>query len=248
MPHNYKMIIAYDGTGYCGWQVQPNGLSIQEVLQKNMGVILRREVSVIGSGRTDAGVHAAGQAVHFHFPDPIDLYRFSASINGLLPSDIRVNNIVEVPMDFHARYSAVGKVYHYHLYLERILDPFRRLYCWHIREKTDVAALKHAANLFVGVHDFTSFANESHTGCAAHDPVRNLRRLDVVEQPGGVRLEFEGDGFLYKMVRNITGTLFEIACGKRAVESVPDLLAAKDRKRTGQAAPPQGLFLMRVDY
>ncbi len=225
MLHNYKMVIAYDGTNYCGWQVQPNGLSVQEVLQDRMRVILRSRVAIIGSGRTDAGVHAAGQVAHFHFPEQIDLYRFSASINGLLPPDIRVKGIVEVPMDFHAQYSTAGKEYHYHLHLDRVLARF-----------------------FLGVHDFTSFANESHAGCAAHDPVRTLRRLDIVDQPGGVRLEFEGDGFLYRMVRNITGTLVEVALGKRPADEVPALLAAKDRNLTGQAAPPQGLFLMRVSY
>lgn len=248
MPHNYKMIIAYDGTDYCGWQVQPNGLSIQEVLQKRMAVILRRDVVLIGSGRTDAGVHAMGQVTHFHFPDPIDLYRFSGSINSLLPKDIRVREVLEASPDFHAQYSALGKSYHYHLHLDRVLDPFQRLYRWHVRERICLDVLKKAAQLFVGVHDFTTFANESHAGSAAHDPVRTLRRLDVVEQPGGVRLEFEGDGFLYKMVRNITGTLLEIAAAKKSIEEVPILLRAKDRRRAGQAAPPQGLFLMRVDY
>lgn len=248
MTHNYKMIIAYDGTKYCGWQIQPNGVTIQELLQKHIATILRHEVVVIGSGRTDAGVHALGQVAHFHFPDAIDLYRFQGSINGLLPLDIRVREVSEVSPDFHSQYSATGKIYHYHLHLDRVLDPFHRLYRLHVLEKIDVELLKKAARLFLGTHDFTAFANEAHSGTAAHDAVRTLFRLDVVEQPGGIRLEFEGDGFLYKMVRNITGTLLEIAAGKRQMEEIDEIFAKKDRKLSGKAVPPHGLFLVQVNY
>lgn len=248
MSYNYKLIIAYDGTQYCGWQMQPNGVTVQELLQKNIAIILRQDVVVIGSGRTDAGVHALGQVAHFHFSDRINLYRFHASINGLLPADIRVKEVVEAPLDFHAQYSAMGKIYHYHIHLDRVADPFQRLYCLHVKEKIDIDKLKEAARQFLGTHDFTAFANEAHSGCAAHDAVRTLFRLDIVEQSGGIRLEFEGDGFLYKMVRNITGTLLEIAAGKRAVEDVAELFEKKDRRLSGKAVPPQGLFLVKVHY
>lgn len=248
MPHNFKLTIAYDGTAYSGWQVQPNGPTIQEILQDKIAIVLRHEVKVIGSGRTDAGVHAMGQVAHFHFPDPIDLHRLQGSLNALLPTDIRVYEIIEVPLDFHAQYSATGKIYHFHLHLASVSDPFNYLYRWHVREKIDLGLLEAAAKLFIGTHDFTSFANEAHAGCAAHDPVRTLHRLDIVAQPGGVRLEFEGDGFLYKMVRNITGTLLEVAAGKRPVEEIKAIFAAKDRRKAGQAAPSQGLFLMQVHY
>ena len=248
MPHNFKLTIAYDGTAYSGWQVQPNGLTIQEILQDKIAIVLRSEVKVIGSGRTDAGVHALGQVAHFHFPDPIDLYRLRGALNALLPTDIRVYEIVEVPLDFHAQYSATGKIYHFHLHLAPVSDPFNYLYRWHVREKIDLGLLEAAAKLFIGTHDFTSFANEAHAGCAAHDAVRTLHRLDIVAQPGGVRLEFEGDGFLYKMVRNITGTLLEVAAGKRPIDDIKTIFAAKDRRKAGQAAPPQGLFLVQVHY
>lgn len=248
MSHNYKLTIAYDGTLYSGWQVQPLGPTIQEMLQEKIAIILRREVVVIGSGRTDAGVHAMGQVAHFHYPEPLDLYRFHGSLNALLPSDIRVNEIIEVPLKFHAQYSAIGKIYHFHLHLSPVMDPFQRLYRLRVREKIDLSLLEAAAKLFVGTHDFTSFANEAHAGCAAHDAVRTIYRLDIVPQPGGVRLEFEGDGFLYKMVRNITGTLLEVASGKRPIDDINAIFAAKDRRRAGQAAAAQGLFLMHVHY
>lgn len=248
MNHNYKLTIAYDGTAYAGWQIQPNGLTIQEILQQKIAIILSHEVNVIGSGRTDSGVHALAQTANFLFHNPIDLFRFKGSLNALLPKDIRINDIVEVPTNFHAQYSALGKIYHYHLHLDRVENPFSRLYRWHLPTKIDTHLLKLATKPFIGTHDFTSFANEASAGCAAHDPIRNIKRIDVVDQPGGLRLEFEGDGFLYKMVRNITGTLIEVANGKRPLSDIEKILNAKDRRQAGQTAPPQGLFLVEVQY
>jgi len=246
--HNYKLTIAYDGTAYCGWQIQPNGVSIQQLIQEKTSILTRVPTSVIGSGRTDAGVHAFGQIAHFHSPELKDLYRFHGSLNALLPPDIRILNVEEVPHTFHARYSATGKTYHYRLHLDRVPDPFKRFYSLHVREKINLDLLKAAALSFLGTHDFTSFANEGHQGSASKDGVRTLARLDVVNEPGGVRLEFTGDGFLYKMVRNIVGTLLEVASGKRLIEDLPNILMAKDRAAAGQAAPPHGLCLVKVDY
>lgn len=247
-PHNYKLTIAYDGTAYCGWQIQPNGIAIQELIQEKTSILTRVPTTVIGSGRTDAGVHALGQIAHFHSPKLPDLYRFHGSLNALLPPDIRILKIEEAPNAFHAQYSAIGKTYHYHLHLDRISNPFKRLYSLHVKEKISLDLLKEATRSFLGTHDFTSFANEAHKGSAAKDAVRTLTRLDVVDEPGGVRLEFTGDGFLYKMVRNIVGTLLEVALGKRPLEDLPNLLAVKDRTVTGQTAPPHGLFLINVEY
>jgi tRNA pseudouridine38-40 synthase len=244
----YKLTIAYDGTSYSGWQVQPHDLSIQQVLQKAMGIILRRPIVLTGSGRTDAGVHAAGQIAHFKHDTEIDLYRFHNSLNSLIPHDIRVIVIEPVSLDFHAQYSAVGKEYHYHLYLDKVMDPFRRHYCWHLHQPLDDDLLRQAAALFVGTHDFTSFANEAHRGSASKDPVRTLKRLTVVEELGGLRLEFEADGFLYKMVRNSVGTLVDVASGKRPLGDVVKIFSARDRRQGSMAAPPQGLFLMNVQY
>jgi tRNA pseudouridine38-40 synthase len=248
MSHNYKLTIAYDGTAYCGWQIQPNGISIQELLQSNISILTKEPTLLIGSGRTDAGVHARGQVANFHTPLPLELNRFHYSLNSLLPKDIRVLNITEVPQEFHSRYSAKAKTYHYHLGLGNIQDPFDRLYCTQVHTSINISLLKEAARLFIGTHDFRAFANEAHKGSAAHDSIRTLYRLDVIEYDQNLRLEFEGDGFLYKMVRNIVGTLIEVASGKKPLTQIPETLAAKDRRTAGQAAPAAGLFLMHVTY
>lgn len=250
---NYRMIIAYDGTAYQGWQIQTNGSSIQDLLQKALCVLLRQETSVTGSGRTDAGVHARGQVAHFKYQmkseaQELDLYRLLASINGLLPYDIRVKKIEEAPANFHSRYSAVSKIYHYHLILGPTADPFHRLYSWHVRWKIDRDTLLKAKELLIGTHDFTSFANEAHRGAAAKDAVRTLMRLDIIEQEHGLRFEFEANGFLYKMVRNIVGTLIEVSSGRIPLEAIPKILEAKNRDIAPAAAPSSGLFLMEVKY
>jgi tRNA pseudouridine38-40 synthase len=247
--YSYKLTIAYDGTQYSGWQIQPNAVSIQQILQDALKTILRIEdVSLIASGRTDAGVHAKGQVAHFRHPTLIEEARLQVSLNGIVPRDIRIKKVEVVSSHFHAQYHAIGKEYHYHLYLERVMDPFQRLYCWHVHTPLDFDRLKKASCLFVGTHDFTSFANEAYAGSASRNPVRTLYRLEVIPTEGGARLEFEGNGFLYKMVRNIVGMLVEVASGKREIESIPAVLEAKDRRLAARAAPPQGLFLMRVDY
>jgi len=243
--HNYKLLIAYDGTRYCGWQIQPNGVSIQELIEKQLSTILQQEVKIAGSGRTDSGVHALGQVAHFFLEKTIDCYRVSGSLNSLLPPDIRILSLESVPQHFHARYSAVGKIYRYHLFLDPVLSPFRRLYCWHLGARFDLERMRQAVPFFLGEHDFTSFANEAHSGVAAHDPIRTMKRLDIVQEAGGIYLEFEADGFLYKMVRNIVGTLVEVGLGKRSPESMPKLIQAKDRKQVASQHRHRGFFLLR---
>ena len=153
----YKIILAYDGTNYGGWQVQPNATSIQFLVQQALSTILRVQTHVSGSGRTDAGVHALAQTAHFNSEAPIDTHRLLASLNGLLPQDIRIKSIEEAPTTFHARFDAVGKIYHYHLHLGRVLDPLKRLYATHIHHELDLSQLKQACSFFLGTHDFTSF-------------------------------------------------------------------------------------------
>lgn len=242
------MRIAYDGTHYCGWQVQPNGRSIQAVLQEILSPIIGEPIEIVGSGRTDAGVHALGQVAHFRSSKTLDIYRVHHSLNKLLPDDIRIFEMVEESNDFHARFGAKKKSYHYHLWLDPVQLPFQRNYSLHVRQPFDVNAVKEAASYLVGEHDFTSFANEPGAGSVSRNPVRHLMRLDLVEQEGGVRLEFEGNGFLYKMVRNIVGTLCEVGKGKKSPADLLRILAAKDRRTAGQAAPPHGLFLAHVVY
>lgn len=245
---NYKLLISYDGTHYSGWQIQPNATTIQEKIQEALTTILRENIGIIGSGRTDSGVHAKGQVAHFHFEKDLSLNRVHYALNGLLPHDIRILSIEEVPANFHAQFSAKGKIYHYHLYFDPILDPTKRFFCHHVQGKFNLNAFKKASRAFIGVHDFTSFANSATMGSAANDPVREIYRLDIVEEEGGLRLEFEGNGFLYKMVRNIVGTLLDVGYEKKSPEDMLTILIAKDRRCAGRAAPAKGLFLMKVLY
>lgn len=246
--HNYKMKIAYDGTQYGGWQVQPNAISIQETIEKALFILLKDNVNVIGSGRTDAGVHALGQMANFRTSQEIDLAKFFKSLNGLLPLDIRIIDIEETTEDFHARYSAKSKCYHYHFCDQNVQLPFYRNYSWHVRQKIDRNLLKEAIKIFIGEKDFLAFANESHLGSASKNSIRNLYRLDIIENENGFRLEFEGNGFLYKMVRNIVGTIKEVVTGKRDIDDIYTIFESKDRKKAGIAAPAHGLFLAWVSY
>lgn len=245
----YKLTIAYDGTPYCGWQVQPHQkkFSVQALLQKALETVLRHPIALAGSGRTDAGVHARGQTAHFDSHAAFEIPRLRISLNALLPPDIRVLNIEAVPSHFHARYSALSKIYHYHLHLDPVIEPFVRHYRHHVQESFDLSRIQQALPHFLGTHDFTSFSNEASRGSASHDPIRTLR-LEIIEQKGGLCLEFEADGFLYKMVRNIVGTLLDIAASRIHPDKIPDILAAKDRRRAGMTAPPKGLCLMEVRY
>ncbi len=246
--HKYKLTVTYDGTHYSGWQIQSNGIAIQEIIQGEVQKITQSTTHLIGAGRTDTGVHAKGQVAHFVVKNPLDLFRFKHALNRLLPVDIRVIAVEEVPLEFHARYSATAKVYHYHLHLDPIRDPFVRHYSWHIHHQFDVELLRQGAQFFVGSHDFTSFANDSLRGAASRNAVRTIYSLDVVVEKGGVRLEFKGNGFLYRMVRNITGTLVNVAIGKFQLSDIPRLFEAKDRELAGKGAPAHGLFLMEVEY
>jgi tRNA pseudouridine38-40 synthase len=245
----YKAVIAYEGTRYSGWQVQSNALSIQTLIEDRLSTILRMPRAFLcGSGRTDAGVHALAQVAHFTTDFPIDISKTIASLNALLPTDIRILSLEEIDLAFHARFSALSKTYHYRLHLDPTPDPFKQRYAYHVPHPVDLPLLKEMTAPLIGTHDFTSFANKASHGSAAKDAVRTLYRLDLIEEEGGARLEFEGNGFLYKMVRNIVGTLLDICAGKIDKEELLVLLNAKDRRRAGTAAPPHGLYLAKVKY
>ncbi len=243
--YNYKILIAYDGTDFHGWQQQDNSESIQAIIKKAIEIHVNEPIRLIGSGRTDQGVHALGQVAHFQVSKELCSSRFLYSLNGLLPRSIRILDLEEMPATFHAQHSASSKEYHYHIILEPFIQPTRRLYAWRPNPPLDVALLSLAASDFIGTHDFTSFANK---GSSSVDATRTLLRLDVLEEEGGLRLEFEGTGFLYKMVRNITGTLIAIAQKRLPYNSVPLLLRALDRRVAPEGAPPHGLFLVKVNY
>jgi pseudouridylate synthase I len=245
--NKYKLVISYDGTGFGGWQVQHNSTSIQSLIQNALQTVLRHPVSLTGASRTDAGVHALGQVAHFETTHTPDTKKLLASLNGLLPETIRIHEIAPTSSTFHARFDATGKIYHYHVNLSRTPLPFERLYTTHVLYPLDIPRVQHACSLFIGTRDFTSFANE---GGAAKTKTRTLHRLDCVHNTNTqtIRFEFEGDGFLYKMVRNIVGTLLEVGRGHISLDEIPTIFAAKDRKRAGLSAPAEGLFLVKVHY
>lgn len=245
--HNWRLELMYDGTEYSGWQIQPHAHSIQQVLQQAIHTILREKVTLIGSGRTDAGVHALGQVAHFKTIRPIPL-TFFRSLNGMLPKDIRLISVQEAPLTFHAQLSAKAKIYHYHIVTTPIVPPFIRLYVHHHPTPIDLDSFHKAACCFVGTHDFTTFANAASEGSAAKNPIKTIYRLDILPTEHGLRCEFEGNGFLYKMVRNIVGTLLDVGKGKMAVADIDGLFKARDRRKAPRAAPAQGLFLVRVVY
>lgn len=250
-PHSldpcYKMTIAYDGTLYGGWQSQINTVSIQSLIQNALSTVLRKPVKVTGSGRTDAGVHALSQIAHFREAHALDLSRLLLSLNALLPVDIRILAIAPVPLQFHARFSAISKLYHYQLHLDPVIDPFQRLYAHRPPHPVDVGLLEEAAQAFIGTHDFTSFANTRSTPSKMGN-VRTIYRLDILKREKGVCLAFEGNGFLYKMVRNIVGTLLDVCSSKISISDIEKIFAARDRRAARIAAPAHGLFLVRVEY
>lgn len=246
--NKYKMTLSYDGSKFSGWQIQPNAISIQELLEKACEKIFKQKIKVIGSGRTDAGVHALCQVAHFEIDKELEIEKTLFSLNGLLPHEIRVTALEIADPSFHARFSAKQKTYHYHLHLEQFQTPFKRGISYHVRRKLDLTLLKEACKCFEGTHNFRAFANESTKGSAKSSPVKTIYKLEAIEEEGGVRLEFTGSGFLYKMVRNITGALIEVASGKLELSEIPKILASEDRKKAPKAAPAHGLFLADIQY
>lgn len=244
----YKLIIAYDGTNYCGWQVQANGLTIQGVIENALKIYCKETIRLIGAGRTDAGVHAKGQVAHFRTEQCLNIVTLKRALNGLLPLSIRVMSIEHTNNQFHAQKSAHSKEYHYSIAFGDAVLPFIQPYVWHERHPLDIPLLRSATHLFIGKHNFSAFANSQDCGAAGKNPFRTLFRLDCIDTEYGIRLEFEGDGFLYKMVRNITGMLVAVASGKRRAEDITLLLLGAPRCNAARAAPPTGLSLIKVKY
>ncbi|MEX0962119.1 MAG: tRNA pseudouridine(38-40) synthase TruA [Simkaniaceae bacterium] len=244
----YKLTISYDGTSYGGWQIQPNTPTIQASIEAALKTCLGSDVKVIGSGRTDQGVHAHAQIAHFDAPKPLEEKKVQYSLNGILPKCIRIHTLELVSDDFHARFSAKRKIYTYHLFTSPVRPPFLRLTSYHVRGRFDKELFMQASKRFIGTHDFTSFTNESTIKHPRKNAIRTIYRLDIIEDTDGLMIEIEGNGFLYKMVRNIVGTLLDIAKGKISIENLDLIFTGKDRKLAGKSASPQGLFLKKVIY
>ncbi len=241
-----KLTIEYDGTEYLGWQSQPDGKTIQGVLEETLKQITGEKVHVIGSGRTDAGVHALAQVAHFKTESPIDLNSLQRALNSLLPKDVLIKRAEEVDRDFHAQKKARSKVYEYRILNQPLRSVFHRQYSWHIPQKLDEEAMSKAALFLIGEHDFSSFRS---SGTPTKTPVRTVFRAEWKKDRGGIlRFEIEANGFLKQMVRTIVGTLVEVGKGRISPEDFKEILHSKDRKRAGPTAPPHGLFLKEVKY
>jgi tRNA pseudouridine38-40 synthase len=240
-----KLTIAYDGTNYVGWQRQASGVSIQQLVERAFEPIAGGAPAVAGAGRTDAGVHALGQVASVKIDTALPAATLRRALNFRLPPDVRVLRVEDAPLDFHARFEATGKRYRYRLATASVLSPFERWFVWHAPGRRDVDAMRRAAAVLVGCHDFASFQPADPD---AEDTVRTIRELTIREDQAELVFDIEGDGFLRHMVRSIVGTLAEIGAGRRAPESMPDVLAARDRQAAGRTAPARGLTLMEVTY
>lgn len=248
--HNLKITLAYDGTDFCGWQVQPDAPSIQAALASAIGRVTGEKVLPQGSGRTDAGVHALGQVATLALESVIPAANLVIALNDVLPPPIRVLNCAEVPADFHARKSAVAKTYRYRMYRGDICPPFLARYVSHYPYPLDFGAMAEAARFVEGEHDFTSFAAvDPERG--KEEPVSKVRTVFSsrwTQQDQEFVYEIRGNGFLHHMVRNLVGTFLLV--GKRTLkpEDVPRILAARNRSAAGATAPARGLYLVNVEY
>ncbi|NLZ38984.1 MAG: tRNA pseudouridine(38-40) synthase TruA [Firmicutes bacterium] len=241
---NIKLILSYDGTNYCGFQRQKNGITIQEKLEQAIQTVFGKAIRLTAAGRTDAGVHALGQVVNFRVATSIPIDRIPYALNANLPKDIIVRSAEIVPADFHARYSAKSKVYRYTIDNAEYPRVFTRHYSFHIGYPLNLALMQEAAEALLGKHDFKSFMA---SGSSVQTTERHLMRLDVEERQQYIEITAEANGFLYNMVRIIVGTLIEVGRGKRPPDLTP-VLKARNRAAAGWTAPPHGLVMLEVKY
>jgi len=243
---NVKLTIAYDGSGYHGWQRQSDGIcSVQQTIEETMMRIVNHPVSLRASGRTDTGVHAEGQTANFFTDTPIPTARLAHAINSRLPRDIRIKKSEEAPDDFDAMISVKSKLYRYTIFNHSNLPPRADKYCYHYYRNCETTQMQAAAQKLIGEHDFASFAS---SGSERQSTVRNLLRCQVWKKFHWLYFDLEATGFLYHMVRNIVGTLLEIGRGHWQPEDIETILAARDRSAAGPMTPPNGLCLQWVKY
>jgi tRNA pseudouridine38-40 synthase len=246
MMRTIKMVIAYDGANYRGWQLQKAEPTIQGVIEAALGKILNQQTRVVGSGRTDAGVHARNQVAHFFTGSALDLLSLHRGLNSLLPPDVVVKEMIEMQGDFHARYSAKSRVYQYLMWNNLIRSPFYGRFSWQVTQQLDIYKMRQAAQCLIGSHDFASFQG---TGSVCRSTEREIMRFAIRGQVGRwIIFTVEANAFLRHMVRNIVGTLLEVGRGSMSPEEFRAILEARDRSCAGMTAPPQGLFLKEVKY
>ncbi|HIT89120.1 MAG TPA: tRNA pseudouridine(38-40) synthase TruA [Candidatus Merdenecus merdavium] len=240
-----KLIIAYDGTNYCGWQIQPNGITVEAVLNQKLTQLLGEAILVIGASRTDSGVHALGNVAVFDTNHRMDGTRIAHALNTRLPDDIRIIESYEVPLDFHPRYCDTLKTYEYKIYNHSVSNPMVRLYSLFYYLKLDLEKMKKAADYLVGEHDFKSFCNARSD---VIDTVRTVTDIKIEKVGHMITITITGNGFLYNMVRIIVGTLLKVGRGAYPPEYILEILAAKNRSMAGPTARPEGLSLLNIKY
>lgn len=240
-----KLIVAYDGTNYCGWQIQINGITVEEVLNKTISELTGETVAVIGASRTDSGVHALGNVAVFDTESRIPAEKFSFALNQRLPDDIRIQESCEVEADWHPRYCDTRKTYEYKILNRRFAVPTERLYSHFFYYPLDIAKMQQAADYLVGEHDFKSFCTPR---TQVENTVRTVYYLDVNKDGDMITIRINGNGFLYNMVRIIVGTLIKVGTGFYPPEHVKEILEAKDRQVAGPKAEACGLTLVEIEY
>lgn len=240
-----KLTVAYDGTSYCGWQIQPNGVTIESILNKRLSQLFEEEILVIGASRTDSGVHALGNVAVFDTNGRMAADKVAFALNTRLPDDIRILNSCEVPLDFHPRYCDTVKTYEYRIYNHPISNPMVRLYSLFYYLKLDVEKMEQACKYIVGTHDFKSFCN---VRTQVVDTVRTVKELSIKKEGDLITIRITGTGFLYNMVRIIVGTLLKVGRGTYPPEHVKEILEAKDRQAAGPTARAEGLTLVEILY
>lgn len=240
-----KLVVAYDGTNYHGWQVQDNGITIEEVLNRTISELVQEDIKVIGASRTDAGVHACGNVAVFDTESRIPGDKFSFALNQRLPDDIRIQESCEVDADFHPRYADTVKTYEYNILNRRFELPSKRLYAAFCYYPMDIERMNQAAAYLVGEHDFKSFCS---AGAQVQTTVRTIYAVNVTKDADMVHIRITGNGFLYNMVRIIAGTLMQVGTGLMEPEQVKEILEARDRSKAGPTAVAKGLTLVEIRY
>ena len=251
----YKLIVAYDGTNYCGWQVQPEAITIEGVLNETLSKVLKEKIQVIGASRTDAGVHAYGNVAVFDSETPIPGDKLMFALNPYLPEDVRIVDSCQVPDDFHPRYCDTRKTYEYHIQNGKVLFPTQRLYSHWVTKPLDVEAMNRAGQYLVGTHDFKSFCSAKtqvqttvRTVCDVHVEEVPASSGENVDNRREIIIRVEGEGFLYNMVRIISGTLINVGLHAYPPEYVKTVLESCDRTLAGETVPAKGLFLKKIEY
>lgn len=242
---NIVLVIEYDGTNYHGWQIQKNAITIQEIITKAIEKITDESIDLIGSSRTDSGVHALYQVANFKTCTKIPTSKIPNALNSILPADIVIKDAFEADMNFHSRYSAKGKRYKYIIYNRKFGSPILRNYSWHIDKSLNVEKMMESLKYLEGTHDFSAFKA---SGSSVKDSIRTVRDISLVKNGFNIEFEIEADGFLYNMVRIIVGTLVEVGLGKISPTDIKKIIESKNRCMAGKTAPPQGLFLTKIYY